>query len=125
MIHYSPEFSGSVTGTEAVISLSGSFTGSGTIENAATSSKLIASASFGLGMEAFNFDGSTNQVISIDTASAHFITGSIKALNNNTGSFVLTSSVSGLTQSFTKGDGTTYTNLFQKQTRLQLTCFTL
>ena len=57
MIHYSPEFSGSVTGTEAVVSLSGSFTGSGTIENAQTASKLKASASFGLGMEAFNFDG--------------------------------------------------------------------
>jgi len=111
MIHYSPEFSGSVTGTQATVSLSGSFTGSGTIENSVTASSLNFSASFGLGIETFNFDGTSNQTITIDTASAHFITGSIKALNNNTGSFVLTSSISGLTQSFTKGDGTTYVNL--------------
>lgn len=108
MIHYSPEFSGSVTGTEAVVSLSGSFTGSGTIENAQTASKLKSSASFGLGMEAFNFDGSTNQVISIDTASIHFISGAMAAVGGTTASLLITASISGLTQSFTKGDGSTF-----------------
>ena len=108
MIHYSPEFSGSVTGTEAVVSLSGSFTGSGTIENAQTASKLKASASFGLGMEAFNFDGSTNQVISVDTASIHFISGAMAAVGGTTASLLITASISGLTQSFTKGDGSTF-----------------
>ena len=103
-----PIFSGSVQGSDAVVSLSGSFTGSGTIENAATASKLKASASFGLGMESFNFDGSTNQVISIDTASAHFISGALEAVAASTGSFVVTGSISGLTQSFTKGDGSTF-----------------
>ena len=103
-----PIFSGSVQGSDAVVSLSGSFTGSGTIENAATSSKLRASASFGLGMEAFNFDGSTNQVISIDTASAHFISGALESVAASTGSFIVTGSISGLTQSFTKGDGSTF-----------------
>ena len=103
-----PIFSGSVQGSDAVVSLSGSFTGSGTIENATTASKLKASASFGLGMESFNFDGSTNQVISIDTASAHFISGALEAVAASTGSFVVTGSISGLTQSFTKGDGSTF-----------------
>ena len=108
MIHYNPQFSGSVTGTEAVVSLSGSFTGSGTIENAQTASKLKSSASFGLGMEAFNFDGSTNQVISIDTASIHFISGAMAAVGGTTASLLITASISGLTQSFTKGDGSTF-----------------
>ena len=108
MIHYNPQFSGSVTGTEAVVSLSGSFTGSGTIENAQTASKLKASASFGLGMESFNFDGSTNQVISIDTASIHFISGAMAAVGGTTASLLITASISGLTQSFTKGDGSTF-----------------
>ena len=103
-----PIFSGSVVGSDAVVSLSGSFTGSGTIENAATASKLKASASFGLGMESFNFDGSTNQVISVDTASVHFISGALEAVAASTGSFVVTGSISGLTQSFTKGDGSTF-----------------
>jgi len=112
MIHYNPEFSGSVTGTEATISLSGSFTGSGHIDTANTASKLTFSASFGLGIEnTFNFDGSSNQIINLDTASNHFISGAREALNNNTASFVLTASISGLTQSFTKGDGSTFINL--------------
>ena len=71
-----PIFSGSVVGSDAVVSLSGSFTGSGTIENAATASKLRFSASFGLGIEnTFNFDGTQNEVINIDTSSVHFIEG--------------------------------------------------
>ena len=108
MININPKFSGSIEGSQAVASLSGSFTGSGTIENSATASKLQASASFGLGMESFSFDGSTNQVLSINTASAHFISGAMEAYDTRTGSFVITASISGLTQSFTKGDGSTF-----------------
>ena len=111
MIHYNPEFSGSVTGTQAVVSLSGSFTGSGTIENAVTASKLKFSASFGLGIEnTFNFDGTNNEIISVDTSSTHFISGvhsaSIDAAE--TGSFMITGSITATTMSFTKGDGTSF-----------------
>ena len=75
MININPKFSGSVTGTQAVVSLSGSFSGSGTIENAQTASKIANSASFGLGMEPFVYDGSSNQIITLDTSSAHFTVG--------------------------------------------------
>ena len=50
---------------------------------------------------------STNQVISVDTASAHFITGAMAAVGGTTASLLITASTSGLTQSFTKGDGST------------------
>ena len=104
-----PIFSGSVVGSDAVVSLSGSFTGSGTIENAVTASKLQFSASFGLGIEnTFNFDGSQNEAINIDTSSAHFVEGVDKARAADTASFMITGSISGLTQSFTKGDGSTF-----------------
>ena len=119
MIHYNPEFSGSVTGTQAVVSLSGSFTGSGTIENAVTASKLKFSASFGLGIEnTFNFDGANNQIISVDTSSTHFISGvhsaSIDAAE--TGSFMITGSITATTMSFTKGDGTSFNILLPADT---------
>ena len=106
-----PIFSGSVVGSDAIVSLSGSFTGSGTIENSVTASKLRFSASFGLGIEnTFNFDGSANEVVQIDTASAHFIAGvhSASIDDAETGSFLITASIAGLTQSFTKGDGSTF-----------------
>ena len=104
-----PIFSGSVVGSDAVVSLSGSFTGSGTIENSVTASKLRFSASFGLGIEnTFNFDGTQNEVINIDTSSAHFVEGVDKARAADTASFMITGSISGLTQSFTKGDGSTF-----------------
>ena len=105
------QFTGSATGTQATANLTGSFTGSGHIDRANTASRLEFSASFGLGIEnTFNYNGSSNQSISIDTASVHFIEGvhsaSIDAAE--TGSFLITASISGLTQSFTKGDGSTF-----------------
>ena len=107
------QFTGSATGTQATATLSGSFSGShegsGLRLTQVTASKLLFSASFGLGIEnTFNFDAQSNQQISIDTSSAHFIIGARSASNANTASLLTTASLSGLTQSFTKGDGSTF-----------------
>ena len=57
----------------------------------------------GLGVDAFIFDNTANAEVQVNTSSFH--------IANLTASLVQTSSISGLTQSFTKGDGSTYTNL--------------
>ena len=81
MIHYNPEFSGSVTGTTAVISLSGSFTGSGHITLADTASHALnISASGNPNQIQFNDAGKfgASPELYFDTASKDLYVDTVK-----------------------------------------------
>ena len=112
------QFTGSATGTQATATLSGSFSGShegtGARLTQVTASKLLFSASHGLGIEnTFDFDATSNQSISVDTGSAHFIDGVAKVADStvDTGSFMITSSDAKASTGqiiFEQGDGTLF-----------------
>ena len=112
------QFTGSATGTQATATLSGSFSGShegtGARLTEVTASKLLFSASYGLGIEnTFDFDATSNQSISVDTGSAHFISGVEKVADStvDTGSFMITSSDAKASTGqiiFEQGDGTLF-----------------
>ena len=63
-------------------------------------SRVTASLLGGLGVDAFTYDGGAAAQVQVNTASFH--------IANLTASLVTTASISGLTQSFTKGDGSTF-----------------
>jgi len=105
--------------TTGCITISGGgFLRSGSIQNAQSASyveRLNHALTNGFGIQTLSFDGSEAQVVSIDpttilnTASFAFTA----AYAENAGGFdkaVITSSISGFTQSFERGDGTTYEN---------------
>ena len=112
------QFTGSATGTQATATLSGSFSGShegtGARLTEVTASKILFSASYGLGIEnTFDFDATSNQSISVDTGSAHFIDGVAKVADStvDTGSFMITSSDAKASTGqiiFEQGDGTLF-----------------
>ena len=79
-------FTGSLLGSEAEAFLSGTFSGSfqGLGENLTEIGNFKYSASFGLGMVSFSFDGSDNQIITLDTASEHFISGARATFSGST-----------------------------------------
>ena len=112
------QFTGSATGTQATATLSGSFSGShegtGARLTQVTASKLLFSASYGLGIEnTFDYDATSNQSISVDTGSTHFIDGVSKVADStvDTGSFIITSSDAKASTGqiiFEQGDGTLF-----------------
>ena len=102
-------------------SFSGSFQGDGSgLTNVPATGIVLSPLTGSLGITAFTYNGQTSQSVSLDTGSAHFISGSRKTI-----SVVDTTGASGIDLTYDQGTGVLSGSLVNSTTTLGSTTLTL
>ena len=83
---------------------SGSIQSASRAQTASVAESLFHSISSGDGIVSFDFNATSNQIVTLDTSSTHFLT----PINQATGSSVVTASISDNVITFEKGNGSTF-----------------